>query len=53
MRETEAELAWLQELLDATFSRANPHLLAIVTAERRLNARQVAAYLAGHSQRRG
>jgi uncharacterized pyridoxamine 5'-phosphate oxidase family protein len=47
VRETEAELTWMQELLDATFARANPHLLAIVTPERRLNARQMAAYLQG------
>jgi hypothetical protein len=47
VRETQAELAWLQELLDATFARANPHLTGIVTPERRLSARQVAAYLKG------
>ena len=47
MFETPAELLELQRLFDATLSRANPHMLSIVTAERRLTARQVATYLMG------
>lgn len=37
----------MQRLLDATLSRANPHMLSIVTPQRRLSARQVVAYLRG------
>jgi Pyridoxamine 5'-phosphate oxidase len=47
MYETDAEVEWLQRLIDRTFERANPHLTAIVKPERRLNARQVVAYLQG------
>jgi hypothetical protein len=47
VHETGADLARMQELMDATLAKANPHMLEIVTPERRLNARQVAAYLQG------
>lgn len=47
MHETEAEIADLQRLLDATLARANPHLRSIVTPERRLSARQLVRYLTG------
>jgi len=45
--ESEEDIRELQALLDRTFARANPHLLAIVKPERRLNARQVVRYLQG------
>jgi pyridoxamine 5'-phosphate oxidase-like protein len=45
--ESEDDLSRLQELLDRTFARANPHLASIVSPERRLNARQVVRYLQG------
>jgi hypothetical protein len=45
--ETDNDLTRLQELLDRTFSRANPHLASIVSPERRLTARQVVRYLQG------
>ena len=47
MHETEQDLAELQELLERTLVRANPHLTSIVSPERRLTARQVARYLQG------
>lgn len=47
MFETEADIRELQELMDATMARANPHHREIVTPERRLDARQVVAYLHG------
>ena len=47
MHETEQDLAELQELLERTLARANPHLTSIVSPERRLTARQVAQYLQG------
>lgn len=47
MFETDAELAELDALFQAHLARANPHMLGIVTPERRLNARQVARYLVG------
>lgn len=47
MYETEQDLAELQELLERTLARANPHLTSIVSPERRLTARQVARYLQG------
>ena len=47
MFETDAELAQLDALFEAHLARANPHMLAIVTPERRLSARQVARYLQG------
>jgi nitroimidazol reductase NimA-like FMN-containing flavoprotein (pyridoxamine 5'-phosphate oxidase superfamily) len=47
VRETESDLRDLQDLLDASFAAAGPHLLRIITPERRLGAEQVAARLAG------
>jgi uncharacterized pyridoxamine 5'-phosphate oxidase family protein len=47
MFETDAELAELDALFQAHMARANPHMLAIVKPERRLNARQVTRYLQG------
>ena len=47
MFESEAEIAEMQRLFDDTLRRANPHMLSIVTPERRLSARQVAAFLQG------
>jgi nitroimidazol reductase NimA-like FMN-containing flavoprotein (pyridoxamine 5'-phosphate oxidase superfamily) len=47
VRETAADLAQLQELLDASFAAAGPHLLRIITPERRLGAGEVAAELTG------
>ena len=47
MRETEADLAWVQRLLDASFEQAGQHLLRIITPERRLSAEQVAERLTG------
>ncbi|MFN8216510.1 MAG: pyridoxamine 5'-phosphate oxidase family protein [Solirubrobacterales bacterium] len=47
MRETAAELAELQLLLDASYAAAGPHLLRIHTPERRLDARRLAAELTG------
>jgi len=45
--ETEDDIRALQALLDRTLARANPHLLAIVKPERRLDAQQVVRYLQG------
>jgi hypothetical protein len=48
MFETEAELAELQELLDASLSRSTGHLRSIITpGERTLTARQLTAVCAG------
>ena len=47
MRETAADLARLQDLLDASYAAAGPHLLRIHTPERRLDAAAVAAELTG------
>jgi uncharacterized pyridoxamine 5'-phosphate oxidase family protein len=47
MYETDDDLRRLQQLLDRTFQRANPHLTAIVKPERRLSAEQVVRYLQG------
>lgn len=47
MRETAEDLAQLQALLDRSYAGAGPHLLRIHTPERRLDAEQVAARLAG------
>jgi nitroimidazol reductase NimA-like FMN-containing flavoprotein (pyridoxamine 5'-phosphate oxidase superfamily) len=49
MRETEADLTRLQNLLDDSFAAAGPHLLRIITPERRLSAEQVAERLTGMS----
>jgi len=47
MFETDAELAELDAMFEAHLAGANPHMLGIVTPERRLTARQVARYLTG------
>jgi uncharacterized pyridoxamine 5'-phosphate oxidase family protein len=47
MFETEDEVRELQDLMDRTLGRANPHLVNIVKPERRLSARQVVTYLQG------
>jgi uncharacterized pyridoxamine 5'-phosphate oxidase family protein len=47
MFESEDEVRELQTLLDRTLAQANPHLVSIVTPERRLEARQVVRYLQG------
>lgn len=45
MRETAAELANLQQLLDDSFARSSPHLLSIMTPQRRLSAERLVADL--------
>jgi hypothetical protein len=45
MYESEEDLSRLQEMLDQTFARANPHPTSIVAPERRPSACQVARYL--------
>jgi nitroimidazol reductase NimA-like FMN-containing flavoprotein (pyridoxamine 5'-phosphate oxidase superfamily) len=47
VRETAADVERLQDLLDASYDAAGPHLLRIITPERRLFAEQVAATLTG------
>lgn len=47
MRETEAELARLQELIDASYAQAGPHLLRIHEPERRLDAAAICEGLTG------
>lgn len=47
MDETDDDLLRLQEMLDRTLARANPHLTSIVSPERRLSARQIVRYLQG------
>src|SRR5688572_28573839 len=47
MYETEDDIRRLQQLLDRTLAAANPHLVSIVSPERRLTARQVVTYLQG------
>jgi hypothetical protein len=47
MFETDAELAELDALFQSHLAKANPHMLAIVTPQRRLTAKQVANYLQG------
>ncbi len=47
MHETPEDLAALQELLDRSYRQAGAHLLRIHTAERRLDAEQVAERLTG------
>jgi Pyridoxamine 5'-phosphate oxidase len=49
MHETAADLADLQALLDRSYELAGPHLLRILTPERRLTAEQVAERLTGMS----
>lgn len=47
MRESDADLAVLQELLDRSYASAGDHLRSIHTPERRLDARHVAERLCG------
>lgn len=47
MRETEADLARLQEVIDASYERAGSHLLGIHSPEHRLTAAEVAERLTG------
>jgi Pyridoxamine 5'-phosphate oxidase len=47
MHETATDLATMQALLDRSFAAAGPHLLSIITDERRLDAAQVAERLSG------
>ncbi|MDQ2789166.1 MAG: hypothetical protein DLM60_22565 [Pseudonocardiales bacterium] len=47
MHETTADLAALQDLLDRSYAAAGPHLLRIITPQRRLSADQVADRLTG------
>ena len=47
MYETDNDIRRLQELLDRTMARANPHLRSLVSPERRLTAGQVLTYLQG------
>ena len=47
MRETPAELAELQALIDASFERAGPHYVSIAGQGRRLTAAQVTTHLRG------
>ena len=47
MYETEADLARLQGLIDASFARSSEHLLSIMTPPRRLTASRLAKDLTG------
>lgn len=47
MRESPADIAALQDLLDRSYEAAGPHLRRIITPERRLTAEQVADRLTG------
>lgn len=47
MRETAQDLAQLQELLDASVTRASEHLTSIVTPDRRLTAPELCSVLTG------
>ena len=47
MYETPQEIDELQALIDRSFAGAGPHLLKIMTPERRLTARQVVRYMDG------
>ena len=47
MYETDDQVEELQALIDRSFERAGEHLLAIMTPERRLTARQVVTLLQG------
>jgi Pyridoxamine 5'-phosphate oxidase len=47
VRETAADLARLQQLLDASYAQAGPHLLRIHDPERRLDAEGIAERLQG------
>jgi nitroimidazol reductase NimA-like FMN-containing flavoprotein (pyridoxamine 5'-phosphate oxidase superfamily) len=47
VHETAADLAVLQDLLNRSYATAGPHLLSIITPQRRLSADQVADRLTG------
>ena len=47
MHETDDEVEALQRLLDASYGRATEHLRGIISAERRLSARDLVALLTG------
>jgi hypothetical protein len=47
MNETDEDLAALQELLDRSFASAGPHLLRILTPERRVTAADLVERLTG------
>jgi nitroimidazol reductase NimA-like FMN-containing flavoprotein (pyridoxamine 5'-phosphate oxidase superfamily) len=47
MHETDADLAYLQGLLDRSYSSAGPHLRTIITPERRLSAEELTSRLQG------
>lgn len=47
MRETEADLTWMQELLDRTYGAAGSHLREIHTDEARVTARDLVERLDG------
>jgi hypothetical protein len=47
VHETADDLTALQDLLDRSYATAGPHLLSIITPERRLSADQVAHHLTG------
>jgi hypothetical protein len=47
MRETAEDLASLQDLLDRSFEGAGPHLLSIITPDRRPDAAELASRLTG------
>jgi nitroimidazol reductase NimA-like FMN-containing flavoprotein (pyridoxamine 5'-phosphate oxidase superfamily) len=47
VRETPADIAGLQELLDASHAQAGAHLKGIITPDRRLSAAQLAERLTG------
>lgn len=48
MKETDEDFSAIQNLLDATYERAGPHLLGIIGPERRLDARALASKLDGY-----
>src|SRR6476469_6171974 len=47
MHETDDEVEALQRLLDASYGRATEHLRGIISAERRLSARDLVGLLTG------
>jgi general stress protein 26 len=47
MRETAADIEFLQRLMDETLADISPHMASIVTPDKRLRASQVVRYLDG------
>src|SRR5437899_2516133 len=47
MYETDAQIDWLQDLLDRSHAAGSRQLQSILTSERRLTARQLVNYLQG------